>query len=78
MSTIKPFIIPKGGSYHSLLIPTIDNVRNNHMLNLYVKQKKHLLLTGPTGTGKTVNIMNELDASYFNEVYTNMVTAFSG
>lgn len=37
-----------------------------------------MLMTGPTGTGKTVNIVNTLNNNYFNEKYTNLITAFSG
>jgi len=40
--------------------------------------KTHVLLTGPTGTGKTVNVINEIIVNYYNDVYTNLITAFSG
>jgi len=49
-----------------LLIPTTDSIRNNYLLNLCVENKIHLLISGPTGTGKTVNIKNELIKNYFN------------
>ena len=75
------------------MIPTVDSVRNNHFVNLYVSLKllidlnilitfyyiflliyiiKHLLMTGPTGTGKTLNIMNEINANYYNSEFTNL------
>jgi dynein heavy chain len=38
----------------------------------------HLLIAGPTGTGKTINIVNEINKYYFNKDYTNLQTAFSG
>jgi len=38
----------------------------------------HVLLTGPTGTGKTVNVINEININYYNDVFTNLITAFSG
>ena len=53
-------MIPKNVEYHELLIPTSDSIRNNYLLNLSVKNRLHLLVSGPTGTGKTVNIINEL------------------
>jgi len=40
--------------------------------------KTHLLLTGPTGTGKTINVINEIGNNYLNETFTNLITAFSG
>lgn len=35
-------------------------------------------MVGPTGTGKTVNVSNELSNNYFNEEYTYLITQFSG
>ncbi len=29
-------------------------------------------MTGPTGTGKTLNIMNEINANYYNSEFTNL------
>lgn len=36
------------------------------------------MISGPTGTGKTVNIVNELNKNFFDETYTNLCTSFSG
>jgi dynein heavy chain, axonemal len=37
-----------------------------------------MLLTGPTGTGKTVNIVSDITNNFMNETFTNLITAFSG
>lgn len=47
-------------------------------MHLSVKHKLHLLVSGPTGTGKTSNIVSEINKNYFNTEYTNLITAFSG
>jgi len=78
MQLIPAYKTQKNQEFHELIIPTIDLVRNNYFLNMYVKNHYHLLITGPTGTGKTVNIVNELNKNYFNEDYTNLCTGFSG
>ena len=52
--------MPIGLSMQELIIPTVDSIRNNFFLSLCVDLKKHFLLVGPTGTGKTVNVVNEL------------------
>lgn len=78
MQTVPSFRIPLEGKVQDLIIPTIDSVRNKFLLSLFIKQKSHMLLTGPTGTGKTVNIINELNINYFNDTCTNLITAFSG
>ena len=64
--TQPPFVIPKGCDYHDLLIPTSDSIRNNYFLHLCVRNKIHLLVCGPTGTGKTSNIVSEINKNYFN------------
>lgn len=38
----------------------------------------HILFSGPTGTGKSVQILNELNNNYYNQHYTFLSTAFSG
>ena len=78
MQLIPAYKTPKNVEFHELIIPTIDLVRNNYFLNMYIKNHYHLLITGPTGTGKTVNIVNELNKNYFNEDCTNLCTGFSG
>ena len=48
------------------------------MITFAVNHKMHFLFSGTTGTGKTVNITNQLNKNYYNEIYTNLSTAFSG
>jgi dynein heavy chain len=69
MQTVPVYKPPLDKQFQNLVIPTIDSVRNSHFLHLFLDLKTHLLLTGPTGTGKTVNIVNELNQFFFNEKY---------
>lgn len=59
-------MVPEGGTYHSLIVPTSDSIRNNFFLNICLEHKIHLLICGNTGTGKTTNIVNELNTKYHN------------
>ena len=43
------------------MIRTMDSIRNNYLLNTYISLEKHFMIIGPTGTGKTINIVNELN-----------------
>lgn len=61
-----------------LFIPTIDSIRNKYFLKVNIEIRKNLLMVGNTGTGKTVNIVNELNNNYFNDTFSNLITAFSG
>jgi len=41
--------------------------------------KFHLMICGPTGTGKTVNIINKITRiCKEDDSYTNCITSFSG
>jgi dynein heavy chain len=49
-------------SYSELIIPTTDSIRNTFWLDLLVQNKKQVLLTGHTGTGKTVTVNSYLSS----------------
>ena len=40
------------------------------LISMVVPNKKHLLLTGPTGTGKTLTIIDILTTNYDNDFYS--------
>ncbi|XP_049547176.1 dynein axonemal heavy chain 12 [Anopheles darlingi] len=66
----------------TLLVPTLDSVRYMHILDIHVKNKKPLLLVGPTGTGKTYYIQNYMMSKMDQErclptfiTFTTQITA---
>ena len=59
-----------------MLVPTKDSVRYKFLARMLVLNGKHVLFTGPTGTGKTVDI-TQLISSELPKKYIPMVLAFS-
>eukprot|EP00968_Pinguiococcus_pyrenoidosus_P017694 scaffold1786_cov250-Pinguiococcus_pyrenoidosus.AAC.1 len=60
MSIVPEYVIDTKLSFQDLVVPTTDSVRSTYLLHLLTKNFKHVLMVGPTGTGKTVNIQQYL------------------
>jgi len=65
-----PFKVLETMKFSDLVIPTTENIKLTYFINITVPSKKHLLVTGNTGTGKTLTILNTLMSSYENENFT--------
>lgn len=75
--TIEEFKIDAEMSYSELIIPTSETIKISHLLQLAITNKKNLLFTGNTGTGKTLTIYNTLMSKFENESYTYIKMAFT-
>jgi len=56
--TIDAFVIDSKANYSEIIVPTFDSIRMKFVKGILLKNRKHVLSPGPTGTGKTVNIAN--------------------
>ncbi|KAI8999183.1 dynein heavy chain and region D6 of dynein motor-domain-containing protein [Gaertneriomyces semiglobifer] len=43
-----------------VIVPTVDTIRNTYLLHLLLHHGCHVLVTGPTGTGKSATIQDKL------------------
>lgn len=77
LKTIPPFAVPRDVSYAQLIVPTIDSVRINKLLNTLILNGKYPLFCGPTGTGKSITVANELKRSFDNQEWTYLNMSFS-
>ena len=68
--------IPRDALYTSILVPTIDTVRNAHILDTLITHRFHVLCTGDTGTGKSVSIKQKLVHEVGDE-YMSILMNFS-
>uniref|UniRef100_A0A7S3HTS3 Dynein heavy chain n=1 Tax=Spumella elongata TaxID=89044 RepID=A0A7S3HTS3_9STRA len=68
------FKIPKEATFNSIVVPTIDTIRNEWLLEKLLRKGFHVICTGDTGTGKSVTIRNKLLSgmpSNFNSISLN-------
>ena len=64
--------------YEEIIIPTVDTIRNQFFMERMLGHGKHFLLTGPTGTAKTVGIQSAIERRFSGATTGNYVTTFSG
>ena len=76
-SMMKSFKVAADTSYSSILVPTLDTVRNGSMCELLVHLGIHIMLTGDTGTGKTVQVKQLLTEILDNNIYVPLYLNFS-
>ena len=62
--------------FSELIIPTTDTVRYTYLLHTLVMNDMNVLVCGPTGTGKTVNVQNYL-GTQMDKKYVPMNITFS-
>jgi dynein heavy chain len=60
MDTVEPYRYPPKAEFADLIIPTKDSVRYKFLARRLILNHSFVLMTGPTGTGKTVNIQQML------------------
>ncbi|CAN0524083.1 unnamed protein product, partial [Ectocarpus sp. 8 AP-2014] len=54
------FVIPRDATFNSIVVPTMDTVRNEYLIHSLVVHGHHVLCTGDTGTGKSVTAKKKL------------------
>jgi dynein heavy chain len=56
IETVTEYNVDTKNQYSEVVVPTQDSIRMQYITGLLLKNKKHCLCPGPTGTGKSVNI----------------------
>ena len=75
--TMPPYVVPKDVKYSQLIIPTIDSIRMNKLMSMLIVAGHHPMFCGPTGTGKSITIAQELRNSFDNDTFTYISLSFS-
>eukprot|EP01041_Mallomonas_annulata_P000971 gene971-1882_t len=74
--SVNPYSFDSRLSFSELIIPTKDSICYTYLLDTLVRHNKHVLMTGPTGTGKTVNVIGHL-LNGLPDRYVPITMAFS-
>uniref|UniRef100_A0A7S3ZAX1 AAA+ ATPase domain-containing protein n=1 Tax=Lotharella globosa TaxID=91324 RepID=A0A7S3ZAX1_9EUKA len=77
MAREKKFEIKRDTEYSQIVVPTVDSVRYSRLLAMLVNNKTHVLFTGDTGTGKTVNVNQYLAGPLMKEEFSPINIIFS-
>eukprot|EP00957_Ditylum_brightwellii_P030669 2324239-Ditylum_brightwellii.AAC.1 len=59
------------------MIETVDTVRYSYLLEILIRRHHHVLLAGPTGTGKTVYVKKMLHGGLDKSQWTTIECTFS-
>jgi len=76
-NTVDKYHVDKDLSYLQLSIPTIDSIRVSNISKTLLQNNKHVLLVGPTGTGKSVSMNELLKKEFDNEQWAFYPVGFS-
>ena len=44
--------------YHEVIVPTNDSTRSTYLTKMLLSNDYHVMMPGPTGTGKSINAYN--------------------
>jgi dynein heavy chain len=61
--------------FYKIIVPTVDTVRYNYLVEALIKNQRAVLLSGPVGTGKTSvaqSVLSQLDPMEYGVLVINM------
>ena len=77
LDTLPDYKIPTGSLYSSILVPNNYTAQYSYMLELLIPMKKHVLMCGTTGTGKSAYVYNTITSSLPQDQFKPLTLGFS-
>jgi dynein heavy chain len=74
---LPPFVIEPGTAFSHIVVPNNYTAQYAFLIQLLVPNNKHILMCGPTGTGKSVYIANTITTALDQEIYKPLLLGFS-
>ena len=68
----------KNLKFEEIIVPTRESKRNEYFIASAIRFKRNILLTGPTGTGKSLGITNVVDTRFAGKDFGTLRMGFSG
>ena len=59
--------------FQDIIVPTMDTIRSEYLIEMLLVNKKQLMCIGPTGTGKSLTIANKLSLGMSEEYISNFL-----
>jgi len=75
--TVEDTPIPEDAEYQQVIVQTTDTIRYSFLMDTYMTHNKHMLMVGPTGTGKSVYIKRHIESVLDPEKFVYMFMNFS-
>ena len=76
MRTVDTYAVNPEAAFAEIIVPTADTVRYTYIIDALVKNDKHVLCVGETGTGKTLNVMDKL-SNHMPDAFVPVFMTFS-
>lgn len=55
-NTIKEYVVDTKLAYNQIVVPTLDSIRMKWIMRTLIDGNKHVMIPGPTGTGKSTYV----------------------
>ncbi len=60
MKDVPRYKVPRSATFSSVVVPSLDSIRSEYLVDMLVRNRHHVLCVGDTGTGKSVLLSDML------------------
>ncbi|XP_014239722.1 dynein heavy chain 1, axonemal-like isoform X2 [Cimex lectularius] len=74
LANVPLYEIPPASRFIDIEVPTIDSIRNATVLGKLIENNQHVLVIGPTGSGKTITILSKINRNMPEQFVSDFMT----